>query len=61
MTQLDKARTSQITPEMKTVCDEERIETQKLIDYISQGKIVIPYNNSRKKKITPIGIVCRTH
>ena len=48
MTQLAKARTGVITPEMKAVADQEQVDVQWLRQKIAAGRIIIPANLNRK-------------
>lgn len=55
MTQLVKAKNKIITELMKQVAVKEGIEETILVDYIAQGKVVIPANINHKN-LKPIGI-----
>ncbi|MEN8152698.1 MAG: phosphomethylpyrimidine synthase ThiC [Acidobacteriota bacterium] len=55
MTQLEKARKGEITPEMNKVSLEENIDKNKLRELIAEGKVVIPANINHKN-LKPIGI-----
>jgi len=55
MTQMARARAGFITPEMKTVAQKEKVETDWLRDQIAIGRVVIPAN-IRHKGFSPCGI-----
>lgn len=55
MTQLEKARSGVITPEMKAVADKEQVDVQWVCDSVAQGKIVIPANKNHSW-LSPCGI-----
>ncbi len=55
MTQLEKARNNEVTPEMKIVAEKENIDLKKLIKNIADGKVVIPASKLHKN-LNPIGI-----
>jgi len=55
MTQLKEARKGNITPALKKIAEEERLPVETLLQLVSQGKIVIPYN-SRHSLHQPVGI-----
>ena len=55
MTQLEKARNKEVTPEMKIVAEKENTDLKKLIKNIAEGKVVIPASRLHKNLI-PIGI-----
>jgi phosphomethylpyrimidine synthase len=55
MTQMEMARKSQISKEMKIVAEKENIEIRELMKKIADGKIVIPASTLHKNLI-PIGI-----
>jgi phosphomethylpyrimidine synthase len=44
MTQLEKAKKGQLSPQMKAVAAAERIPAEKLLRLIAEGKVVIPFN-----------------
>jgi phosphomethylpyrimidine synthase len=44
MTQLEKAQRGEITPQMQSVADEEKISLEELVQLIATGRVVIPYN-----------------
>ncbi len=55
-TQIELARKGVITPQMKTVAFDEQLEPEYIRRMVSEGKIVIPWNNIRKPfKIAGIG------
>lgn len=55
MTQLEQARKGNITEAIKTIAEEESISIEQLLDMVSQGKIVIPFNPNHSG-IHPVGI-----
>ena len=55
MTQLDYARTGQISEEMKVVARKENVEEEKLCDWIREGSVIIPANMNHKN-LDPMGI-----
>jgi phosphomethylpyrimidine synthase len=55
MTQLEKARNNEVTPEMKIVAEKENIDLKKLIKNIADGRVVIPASKLHKN-LNPIGI-----
>ena len=55
MTQLEKARSGEVTPEMKTVAAIEQVEPGWLRDQIADGRVVIPAN-ARHTSLTPCGV-----
>jgi len=55
MTQLKEARKGNITPALKKIAEEERLPVETLLQLVSQGKVVIPYN-SRHSLHQPVGI-----
>ncbi len=55
MTQLEKARQGKISDELKKVSLEESIDPEKLVELVSEGKVVIPANINHKN-LNPIGI-----
>jgi phosphomethylpyrimidine synthase len=55
MTQLEMARTSEISNEMKIVAEKENVDLKKLIKKIAEGRIVIPASKLHKN-LNPIGI-----
>ena len=55
MTQLEKARNNEVTPEIKIVAEKENTDLKKLIKNIAEGKVVIPASRLHKNLI-PIGI-----
>lgn len=55
MTQLRAAKDGIITPEMKKVAADERIEEQELRELIAAGKVVIPKNVNRDFDVRAIG------
>lgn len=59
-TQLERARSGEITKEMKCVAEEERLSLEYIRDMVAQGKVVIPANISRKSKPVGIGKGLRT-
>jgi phosphomethylpyrimidine synthase len=55
MTQLKKARSGEITPEMKTVAKDEQVDAVWLRDQIAAGRVVIPAN-ARHESLVPCGV-----
>ena len=55
MTQLEKARSGAITPEMVIVAEKEKVDKDWLRDKIAKGKVVIPANRAHKN-LVPCGI-----
>ncbi len=55
MTQLEKARSGAITPEMVIVAEKEKVDKEWLRDQIANGKVVIPANSAHKN-LVPCGI-----
>ncbi|MBC8418701.1 MAG: phosphomethylpyrimidine synthase ThiC [Pseudomonadota bacterium] len=55
MTQLKKARSGVITPEMKKVAENEQVDAVWLRDQVAKGRVVIPANR-RHHRLVPCGI-----
>ncbi|MBW2216723.1 MAG: phosphomethylpyrimidine synthase ThiC [Deltaproteobacteria bacterium] len=55
MTQFKKARSGEITPEMKTVAKDEQVDAVWLRDQIAVGRVVIPAN-ARHERLVPRGV-----
>ncbi|HAY22869.1 MAG TPA: phosphomethylpyrimidine synthase [Desulfobacterales bacterium] len=55
MTQLKKARSGNVTPEMKIVAENEHVDAAWLRDQVANGRVVIPAN-LRHDKLVPCGI-----
>jgi phosphomethylpyrimidine synthase len=55
MTQLEKARSGTVTPEMKKVAEKEQVEVAWLMNQVAQGRVVIPANR-RHERLVPCGI-----
>jgi len=55
MTQLKKARSGEITPQMKTVAKDEQVDAAWLRDQIAVGRVVIPAN-ARHERLVPRGV-----
>jgi phosphomethylpyrimidine synthase len=55
MTQLEKARSGNVTPEMKIVAENEHVDAAWLRDQVANGRVVIPAN-LRHDKLVPCGI-----
>ncbi|MBN2739113.1 MAG: phosphomethylpyrimidine synthase ThiC [Spirochaetales bacterium] len=49
-TQMEQAKLGRVTLAMKSVLENERISSKDLLDKMSEGKIVIPYNKLRDHK-----------
>jgi phosphomethylpyrimidine synthase len=60
MTQLERAGQGEITDEIKGVALEEGFVPDIIRRRVASGKIVIPSNTNRRKKITGIGKGLRT-
>ena len=61
MTQYDKARSGQITDEMRAVSQAEGIDSERLRNLIAEGKVIIPRNrNHEKSSCVGIGTSLRT-
>lgn len=55
MTQLEKARSGDITPEMKKVAEKEHVDVVWLRDKLAKGRVAIPFNK-RHDRLIPCGI-----
>ncbi|MBI2844165.1 MAG: phosphomethylpyrimidine synthase ThiC [Armatimonadetes bacterium] len=55
MTQLESARAGKLTPEMKLIAENERVDAGVLLDRIAAGRVVIPKNVNRDQR-SPRGI-----
>ena len=55
MTQLEKARSGTVTPEMTTVAEKEQVDVSWLMNQIAKGRVVIPANR-RHDRLVPCGI-----
>ncbi|MCD6560734.1 MAG: phosphomethylpyrimidine synthase ThiC [Deltaproteobacteria bacterium] len=55
MTQLKKARSGIITPEMEKVAEKEQVDVAWLMDQVAKGRVVIPANKKHTRLI-PCGI-----
>jgi phosphomethylpyrimidine synthase len=55
MTQLEKANSGIITPEMKIVAEKEQVDADWLRNQIAKGRVVIPANE-RHESLSPVGI-----
>ena len=61
MTQYDKARSGQITDEMRAVSQAEGIDSERLRNLIAEGKVIIPRNpNHKNSSCVGIGASLRT-
>lgn len=57
MTQIELARSGQITPEMQAVASGERLDPQLICDEVARGRMVIPANKVHlAMQLAPIGI-----
>ncbi len=56
MTRIERIRRGEIPEEALIVAEEEGIELEELLNFLKDGKGVIPLNSKRKKRIKPIGI-----
>jgi len=55
-TLIEKARSGELTPEMERVAAYEGIDSEELAKKIAEGKVIIPVNNRRKRRIEPRGV-----
>jgi len=55
MTQLEKARSGEVTPQMNAVAEKEQIDAIWLRDRVAHGRVVIPAN-ARHGRLVPCGI-----
>jgi len=55
MTQLEKARSGTVTPEMRTVAEREQVDVTWLMNQVAKGRVVIPANR-RHERLVPCGI-----
>lgn len=55
MTQLEKARSGTVTPEMRTVAEREQVDVNWLVNQVAKGRVVIPANR-RHDRLVPCGI-----
>lgn len=55
ITQLQKARSGTVTPEMKRVAEKEHVDAEWLREKVSSGRVVIPAN-ARHTRLEPCGI-----
>ncbi|MEW5745544.1 MAG: phosphomethylpyrimidine synthase ThiC [Nitrospirota bacterium] len=60
MTQLERAKRGEITPEIRSVAAEEGQDVEVVRRRVAAGKIVIPANRNRASRITGIGKGLRT-
>ncbi len=60
MTQLQRAKSGEITPEMLIIAMDEGVQPEIIRRRVAEGKIVIPANPSRKAKVIGIGKGLRT-
>ncbi|MBF0557372.1 MAG: phosphomethylpyrimidine synthase ThiC [Nitrospirae bacterium] len=60
MTQLERAAKNEVTEEIKSVATSEGVSSEFVRENVAAGKIVIPANMNRSKKITGIGKGLRT-
>lgn len=58
MTLVKQARKGILTPFLKKVAAEERLEPDELLSLLASGEIVIPYNK-RHKSVRPVAIGCK--
>lgn len=54
-TQMDLARKGIVTPEMVCVAEKEKMEVDKLMGLVAEGKVAIPANKNHKS-LSPEGI-----
>ena len=55
MTQLEKARSGSVTPEMRTVAEKEQVDVTWLMNQVAKGRVVIPANPNHDS-LVPCGI-----
>ena len=55
MTQMSEAKKGNVTPEMKAVAKDERIDVEKVLKGVAKGTIVIPKNIGRETQPCGIG------
>jgi phosphomethylpyrimidine synthase len=55
LTQIEQARQGVITPQIATVALKEELTSEYVLQMVAEGKIVIPWNHSRKPKAVGIG------
>jgi phosphomethylpyrimidine synthase len=55
MTQIEEARSGVITPEMKTVAEQELVDPEWLRNQVANGRVVIPANRAHER-LVPCGI-----
>lgn len=60
VTQLEKARSGFITPEIKKIAQDEGIDELLLKEYVASGKVIILANRKRQAKVIGIGKGLRT-
>jgi len=61
MTQLERAKKGEITPEMQSVAKEEQIKADELVQLMASGRVVIPFNPAHKNiRVIGIGEKLRT-
>ncbi|HDJ24372.1 MAG TPA: phosphomethylpyrimidine synthase ThiC [Candidatus Aminicenantes bacterium] len=61
MTQLERAKKGEITPEMQSVAKEEQIKVDELVQLMASGRVVIPFNPAHKNiRVIGIGEKLRT-
>ena len=60
LTQIEAAWQGIVTPQMETVAFDEQVTPEYVRQMVAEGKIVIPWNHSRKPKPVGIGKGLRT-
>ena len=60
MTQLERAAKGEVTDEIRTVAGQEGLDSEIVRRRVASGKIVIPSNTNRRKKVVGIGKGLRT-
>jgi phosphomethylpyrimidine synthase len=60
MTLLDRARSREITCEIREAAEAEGIDAERLRRLVASGRVVIPKNVSRNSAPTPVGESVRT-
>ena len=56
MTFMERAQAGDVLPEFEQVAEYENIAVEKVLDGVASGRIVIPMNNLRPRKIRAVGI-----
>ncbi|MEM3046355.1 MAG: phosphomethylpyrimidine synthase ThiC, partial [Candidatus Bathyarchaeia archaeon] len=56
MTQLESARRSVLTDEMRLVAESEGVPPERVRRLVAEGRVVIPKNTARRETVPPLGI-----